>query len=102
MGRATEEFANDISLHDRLKRSVEALAHGKGRQYDRWKLVAEILRPLRARDFPDELRKDYDLISKMLDPKDVRRNPTFKDFSATVVKLYGEICADRGRWRVDR
>lgn len=102
MDLTREKFANDLSLYDRLKRSVEVLAHGKGRRYDRIKLVADILRPVRASDLPEDLRGKYDLIGKVLYPTDEGRSPTFEDFSAAVVSLYGEICTERGRWRVDR
>ena len=96
--RTEKDFANDFSLYHRLKRSVEVLANGQGAKNKRFEVVKCILRPLRAEDFPDELRKEFEVIEKMLAPDSEQRRPTLKNFSATLVRLYGEICAARGRY----
>ena len=96
--RTEKDFANDSSLYYRLKRSVEVLAHGRGVKYKRVEIVECFLRPLRAKDFPDELRKEFKVIERMLAPANEQRRPTFKNFSAALVKLYDEICAARGKY----
>ena len=96
--RTKKDFANDVSAYDRLKRSVEVLARGQGTQYKRLEVVKAILEPLRVKDFPQDLQKDFKVVERMLDRANDKRKPTFKDFSRALVKLYGEICAARGKY----
>ncbi len=89
-------FEKNLSVHHRLRQSVEVLSVGKGRQYDRIELVLGFLRPLRKDDFPVELQGEWAIVERFRGQEEKGRRPSFREFACTLVKLYGESCAKRG------
>ena len=97
------------SVNERVHLAVETLATGPGDVRSRLKSAGITLAPLRAREFPEELRKDFEWIMEQLTRYDpvgsegsieatMKRiqNSTGEKIAKRLFALYGKVQEVRG------